>query len=802
MANIDNIDDNLVYYVERNEIYPENTNLQYLMKKKKIISIIKNNSLYKTFEYIDSNYSFDHSNFKTKINESFILTNKDALKFLKKANWSCNYTLILKQTLIPIDIIKYYVINIVNKTNTDMYYNHFIIAIRIEIDKIPNDFQTIYGHYIAPDQPKENTNFIQFLKCLQKYDFEEMNNLGNKSDENIELSTRLSKSNTNYMTQKMIEQPDFLIHNLFYYQKTDIYFMLQRERESETKQFILDDKRIVNWGKKFQCLFDKNADGKDICTFIPRRTIHNYKGVLNSFCGGCLCNSPGLGKTLEILTLCGIEPSLNLIIVPEHLFDHWIFEYNKHIQKNHIELIIYTNDTIDLTKYKKPTIVLITYHKLTIFKKLLTTQFTRLIIDEFHELFDKKDKSYPLINDIKSHYKWAITATPFVNSLMINNILNFIAKYKITSPYISKYKMYLDIFCNMFRKNTKESVECEITLPKINEITYILTLSEMENVMLNSICTSGIDKETSVIRQMAFCINPNLYFNDVNGTSERYIRVNICEEKVINMHKADYEKIFKQIIEEIIKLFNLKKDSTMTNMDVIVIYDYIINKKNNYEKRKNIMNRFNKDNFKEKDIPDLDDMNEDEFDKKWEKYLSNKITNKNLLFKDFSNYEKDNITNIKKLENKLEKIRNSMIFVEQQIKFINNKTRELKNKIENTDIIDYVKIEDGYINDNEHKNDDYTCSICLGNVDDDFTFLECGHVFCTICLKAMLLQTSDECPQCKYSLKNTKFYTPKIKKNLNIVFEEMIKNYGTKIAHLINICKNIIANLFFIKTSN
>jgi SWI/SNF-related matrix-associated actin-dependent regulator of chromatin subfamily A3 len=56
----------------------------------------------------------------------------------------------------------------------------------------------------------------------------------------------------------------------------------------------------------------------------------------------------------------------------------------------------------------------------------------------------------------------------------------------------------------------------------------------------------------------------------------------------------------------------------------------------------------------------------------------------------------------------------------------------------------------------------------------------------------MLVQTSDKCPQCKFSLKDTIFYTPRIKQIVNADFAEMVKKYGTKIAHLINICKVII----------
>ena len=370
---------------------------------------------------------------------------------------------------------------------------------------------------------------------------------------------------------------------------------------------------------------------------------------------------------------------------------------------------------------------------------------------------------------------------------MINNILNFVAQHKIKSPNISKYKMYLDVFCDMFRKNTKESVECELVLPKINEMTYILTLSEIESNMLNSICNSGIDKETSVIRQMAFCINPNLYFQDGTGISEKYIHVNICEAKVINMHQADYEKLFKKIIKNKINFLKLKNDPSMTNMDIGVIYDFIINKIDNYEKRKDILNRFYKNKLKlnGKKV-NIDDVEKDDLNKIWKNYLSDKIAKDNLLFRELVQNEADISNHIKKLEADLDKIRSTMMYFEQQIKIINKKTRELKRKSEDTDVVDYVEIEEG------KEGDDITCSICLGEIDDDFTLLQCGHAFCTQCLKAMLNQTSDKCPQCKFSLKNTTFYAPRIKQIFNTNFAEMIKKYGTKIAHLINICKNII----------
>jgi SNF2 family DNA or RNA helicase len=783
---LDNIEDNKVCYVERSEISPNNDTMLYLMDKKRIKSIISNKSLYKTFEGdIKGKYSYDPSNFREKINESFILKNDEALKFLQSASWGCHFTIIQKQTLIPIDSIDYYVINYVNKTSVEAVYIHFIIAIIIDIKKIPDSFREIFSQQ-TPKTTTENCNFIKYLKCQMKFDFETINNLFNTSDENMEISNKISKCNANYMNQKMIEQPNFLTHNLYYYQKADIYFMMQREKEASVRKIILDEKRVVNWGTKYQCIFDKNEHG-DTCEFIERRTVHNYKGTLNSFYGGCLCNSPGLGKTLEILTLCAMENSLNLVIVPEHLYDHWNVEYEKHIKKkkrDRIVLIQYKTDSIDLTKYKdKSVIVLATYKTLDVCKKLRNTNFTRLIIDEFHELFDKKDKTYPLIDTVKATYKWAITGTPFVNSEMIMNILNFIAEHKITSKVIAKYKCLIDVFCDMFRKNTKESVEAELVLPKINQKTYVLTLSDMERTMLNSICTSAIDKETSINRQMAFCINPNLYFQDENGISEKYISVNICEAKVINMHQGDYERLFKELIHEKLKITTLSPDNIMTNEDVIIMYDYIVKDIFSSDNIKKVLSHYHKDGtIKINDkIHIINEFNDETLKKVWSKFINDKTK-----YKFFGMKNSDSFSKVNKMEKDLLTIRSNMIYFEQQMKLINKKTKVIKEK--NDENVDYVEVE-------ENKDDDeICCSICLGEIDDDFTLLQCGHPYCTACLKLMLSHAPDKCPQCKFSLKNTIFYTPRVKQIKNVAFTELIKKYGTKIAHLINICKTEISN--------
>ena len=180
----------------------------------------------------------------------------------------------------------------------------------------------------------------------------------------------------------------------------------------------------------------------------------------------------------------------------------------------------------------------------------------------------------------------------------------------------------------------------------------------------------------------------------------------------------------------------------------------------------------------------VDELDKEDIDKLWNEYLSEKISKPSFSFNlGFS--ESDSINHIKKLEADMDKIRSTMVYFEQQIKLINRKTKEIKLK-DDEENVDYVEVEE------TKEGEEITCSICLGEIDDDFTLLQCGHAYCTICLKAMLAHTSDKCPQCKFSLKNTTFYTPRIKHVENKNFAELIKKYGTKIAHLINICKNLI----------
>jgi SNF2 family DNA or RNA helicase len=141
-------------------------------------------------------------------------------------------------------------------------------------------------------------------------------------------------------------------------------------------------------------------------------------------------------------------------------------------------------------------------------KNVMNNKFDRIIIDEYHELSASHTELYDIAIKIPSKHKWAVTATPFVNKEMINNIINFIAKTKIQSKNISKYKMYINTFSDMFRKNTKKTIEKEFKLPKIKEISYYLNFSDKERLYYDTLISNDKTKLEQMKRY--FCINPSL----------------------------------------------------------------------------------------------------------------------------------------------------------------------------------------------------------------------------------------------------------------------------------------------------
>jgi SNF2 family DNA or RNA helicase len=364
-----------------------------------------------------------------------------------------------------------------------------------------------------------------------KYHFEDTNNIRNGLCENIKISKDICDKTKNYHKHPAIEQPDFLSTKLFLYQRANLAWMLNRE--SDKKKFILDESRLVNFGPDLEFNFNP-----EILSFHKRKQIFDTNSN-NEFLGGCICDDVGLGKSIQILTLCNLDQSTkNLLFVPNHLKNHWINEANKHLKcKNNIMICTFS----DILKLKLNDII-----------------WDRVIIDEFHELTENEN-CYDEIINIKSKFKWAVTATPFVNEKMMFFIINFVCKEKIKEINIGKYKRYVDLFTLIFRKNTKENVKVEHNIPKINQETYYFDFTEKERLYYDSIIDNN--KEEINKKKRFFCINPCLYLIE-NNIKFKFKSVNALDEDVKGIHT-------KQIKMEEEKLDKLKEENKLINENEI-----------------------------------------------------------------------------------------------------------------------------------------------------------------------------------------------------------------------------------------
>ena len=650
------------------------------------------------------------------------------------------------QKIIPQEAINYWLI-----IHKEKNINYNIVLFEIDITKLPDKFYSYFTDSFYDDF------YFEYLINIMKNHFEEMNNLNNKSSENETISNIITKSTKEYFKSKAIEQPKFIKTQLYLFQRVNVYWM--NARESEPLKIELSDNKIINWGPQIEINIDQRVVYNKI-----NQTINNFNSSMsNQLIGGCLCDDVGLGKTLQILTLALLKPSITLIIVPPHLLQHWINEYDKHIGSNSYSELIVCNglaynfdstnhnqltnhnqstnqnqstqqnelvkylDSVKHNKSIKNHIVLGTFDHLKsgLFNNF---KFTRIVIDEFHEIADIK---YNLVDKLNADYKWVVTATPFVNSHMIAHIINFVGKYPIQYQNIIKYKKYINIFSEMFRKNTKKNVENEINLPHIKEIKYFLTFSQKEKLFYESI----INNQDVIKMKRNFCINPSLYFK--KDAIDSFVSIDSLDDILKEHHQKEHDTLDTKI--------NKLKREWFLNPNVKEIFIAWDHKLKNKE-----------------------DFTCEEIQKYWD-------TGETLnLIVSYT------IGKFASVNNKFQTIKSTMNYFNSQLELINKSKLVQSSKLINTNTNAKTNT-NTMANANTNANANTECSICLDTLDSKFTILHCGHMFCYDCIKLISKSPLTKCPMCKIGLTNT----------TNYVFGVEIQpnNYGTKINKLIKICK-------------
>ena len=148
-----------------------------------------------------------------------------------------------------------------------------------------------------------------------------------------------------------------------------------------------------------------------------------------SFKGGFLCDDPGLGKTLQTLSLIAgnSEGGRNLIICPVSLLEQWRDAAKKIFPDARLRICHGPNGSFSNKteiETSDPFITIASYSKVFDTEKgeykktiLHTVMWERIICDEVHTIRNKNSKVFKGCHDIKAKYRWGLSGTPLQNKV-------------------------------------------------------------------------------------------------------------------------------------------------------------------------------------------------------------------------------------------------------------------------------------------------------------------------------------------------------------------------------------------------
>jgi SNF2 family DNA or RNA helicase len=136
--------------------------------------------------------------------------------------------------------------------------------------------------------------------------------------------------------------------------------------------------------------------------------------------GGFLCDEMGLGKSVQLIaTILGNPKPRTLIIVPKSIITQWSEEINRFAPNLTINIF----DGPD-RRIKEADVTLAPYTLLTVKgaevgapTPLHHMKWDRVILDEAHEIRNKKSKLFKSVCRLKTEIKWIVTGTPVFNSM-------------------------------------------------------------------------------------------------------------------------------------------------------------------------------------------------------------------------------------------------------------------------------------------------------------------------------------------------------------------------------------------------
>jgi len=135
------------------------------------------------------------------------------------------------------------------------------------------------------------------------------------------------------------------------------------------------------------------------------------------FSGGFLCDEMGLGKTVQMLALMCVHPKKTLIIVPKSIVTQWrdeIAKFTPHLSVNVFDGPGRLLKDADVTIAPYSLLPTRLHQPVS---PLLSVSWERVILDEGHEIRNKRSKTHIAACALRAKTRWILTGTPIFNSM-------------------------------------------------------------------------------------------------------------------------------------------------------------------------------------------------------------------------------------------------------------------------------------------------------------------------------------------------------------------------------------------------
>jgi SNF2 family DNA or RNA helicase len=224
--------------------------------------------------------------------------------------------------------------------------------------------------------------------------------------------------------------------------------------------------------------------------------------IAQSFPGGFLCDEMGLGKTVQLIAAMIANPKpRTLVIVPKSIVGQWCQEVARFAP--HLSTYAFDGASRKLPA-KLPAIVVAPYSVLPQrvggpVCELLSVQWDRVILDEGHEIRNKKSKVHIACNALRASIRWVVSGTPVFNS-----IKDFVALCSFVGIPRDVVQGYTDQIRDSYvLRRTKEGVarfNPRLELPPCDFQNIELEMYPEEKELYREVFTNGQDIIRHVIK--------------------------------------------------------------------------------------------------------------------------------------------------------------------------------------------------------------------------------------------------------------------------------------------------------------